>query len=94
MPLQIEKIRIGHDGKGAGSGWFLDEVRIDVPSLGDSYVFACHRWLDEKEGDGLIEIELEPTEHQKSNPSEYNFVNFYTLSLQNGLRLKLIKRTD
>lgn len=67
--LQIKRIRIGHDGANFGSGWFLDEVRIDIPSIGEQYVFACHRWLDKSEGDGEIEIELEPSfkeEREKS----------------------------
>ena len=57
----MERIRIGHDGASAGSGWFLDEVRLDIPSKGLHYVFACHRWLDTREADGKIEIEMEPT---------------------------------
>ena len=67
--LQIKRIRIGHDGANFGSGWFLDEVRIDIPSHGQQYVFACHRWLDKSEEDGEIEIELEPSfkeEREKS----------------------------
>ena len=67
---KIEKIRIGHDGANPGSGWFLDEVRIDVPSKGENYVFACHRWLDTKEEDGQIEIEMEPTHFQKGAASK------------------------
>ena len=35
---KIERIRIGHDGKGVGSGWFLDYVQIDVPSKGIRYM--------------------------------------------------------
>jgi len=47
---KIERIQIGHDGKGAGSGWFLDGVEIDVPSKGVRYMFTVHRWLDKNEG--------------------------------------------
>lgn len=67
--LQIKRIRIGHDGANFGSGWFLDEVRIDIPSNGEQYVFACHRWLDKSEGDGETEIEMGPSfkeEREKS----------------------------
>ena len=67
--LQINHIRIGHNGSKPGSGWFLDEVRIDVPSQGVRYIFACHRWLDTKEGDGKIEIEMTPTTVEKGNAS-------------------------
>ncbi len=38
MYLKIKKIKIGHDGKGIGSGWFLDNVQIDVPSKGIRYL--------------------------------------------------------
>lgn len=34
---KIEKIKIGHNSKGVGSGWFLDFVEIDVPSQGLVY---------------------------------------------------------
>ncbi|CAH1787210.1 unnamed protein product [Owenia fusiformis] len=64
---KIERIRIGHEDNGVGAGWFLDEVRVDVPSKGEHYLFACHRWLDKSEGDGEIEVELEPTEVRKGD---------------------------
>ncbi|CAD5121003.1 DgyrCDS9547 [Dimorphilus gyrociliatus] len=60
---KIKMLRIGHDGSNPGSGWFLDDVSIDVPSRGEMYRFACHRWLDKSEGDGLIEIEMNPTDY-------------------------------
>lgn len=63
--MQLTKLRIGHDGSNPGAGWFLDEVVIDVPSKGEKYTFACHRWLDKKEDDGQIEIEMEPTSVEK-----------------------------
>jgi hypothetical protein len=34
---KIEKIKIGHNAKGIGSGWFLDFVEINVPSQGLVY---------------------------------------------------------
>lgn len=69
-PAQVERIRIGHDGTSAGSGWFLDEVRLDVPSKGQHYLFACHRWLDTREDDGKIEIEMEPTHTEQGSISK------------------------
>ncbi len=77
--LQIEKIKIGHDGKNPGSGWFLDEVRIDVPSKGENYIFACHRWLDTKEEDGLLEVELEPTDYRKGSASMFPINPFFSI---------------
>ena len=71
-PNQIERIRIGHNGANPGAGWFLDEVQIDVPSQGQQYVFACHRWLDKKEEDGQLEIEMTPTHVQEMSASMYD----------------------
>ena len=62
---QLQKIRIGHDGSSPGAGWFLDEVKVDIPSKGECYTFACHRWLDKNEDDGQIEIEIEPSSVEK-----------------------------
>jgi hypothetical protein len=53
---KLTKIKIGHDNKGLGAGWYLDSVAIDVPALGKRYTFDADRWLDKKEGDGKIEI--------------------------------------
>ncbi len=56
----IRKIRIGHDGKGAGDGWHLKEVIIDAPKLGKKWRFPCSRWFDKSEDDGKIERDLYP----------------------------------
>lgn len=65
--IQIKKIRLGHDGTGVGAGWFVDDLVIEVPSTGDTYRFAMHRWLAEDEADGKLEVELEPTEAIKTD---------------------------
>ena len=57
----LKKIRIGHDGRGIGSGWHLKEVIIDAPKLGKKWRFPCNRWLDKYEDDGKVERELFPT---------------------------------
>ncbi|CAB4019689.1 lipoxygenase homology domain-containing 1-like, partial [Paramuricea clavata] len=62
---KLEMVRIGHDGKGFGAGWYLDEVTVEVPSRGEIMVFPCHRWLAEDEDDGKIERELYSS--QKNN---------------------------
>ncbi|KAL5006870.1 hypothetical protein ScPMuIL_015676 [Solemya velum] len=70
---KIKKIRIGHDDSSLGAGWFLDQVVIDIPSRGEHYTFACHRWLAKDEGDGQTMIELEPSatdEREKNIPYE------------------------
>ncbi len=63
-------MRIGHDGSGVGSGWFLDKVDIEIPVRGETYVFSANRWLDVNEMDGKIEIDLYPTEVKETEASK------------------------
>lgn len=58
----LRKIKIGHDGRGASSGWHLKEVIIDAPKLGKRWKFPCGRWLDKYEEDGKTEVELYPND--------------------------------
>nr|CAB3263471.1 lipoxygenase homology domain-containing protein 1-like [Phallusia mammillata] len=62
----IEKLRIGHDGKGWGAGWHLDKVQIrrllDGTRGSETYLFTCGRWLARDEDDGEIVRELVPTQ--------------------------------
>ncbi len=51
---EINKIRVGHDGSGVGSGWFLDNVVVKNEKSGKEWVFNCGKWLDKGEGDGQI----------------------------------------
>ena len=38
-------IRVGHDGKGPGAGWFLDKVVIKDPTDPlKEYIFPCERY--------------------------------------------------
>nr|XP_023838831.1 lipoxygenase homology domain-containing protein 1-like [Salvelinus alpinus] len=60
----LKKIRIGHDNSGAASGWFLDWVEVDAPSLGQRLRFPCGRWLDKGEDDGAIVRDLFPADLQ------------------------------
>ncbi|XP_061881566.1 lipoxygenase homology domain-containing protein 1-like isoform X1 [Entelurus aequoreus] len=59
---QIGRVRIGHDGKGGGCGWFLDKiiVREDGQAEAQAIEFPCRRWLDRNEDDGQIVRELVP----------------------------------
>ena len=58
---ELKKLRIGHDGTGFGSGWFLENVIItNEKEEGKSWVFNCGKWLDKGEGDGQILRELAP----------------------------------
>lgn len=41
----LEKVRVGHDSTGPGSGWFLDKVVIKDPEDNTKeYVFPCNRF--------------------------------------------------
>ncbi|XP_071658812.1 lipoxygenase homology domain-containing protein 1 [Patagioenas fasciata] len=60
----LKKIKIGHDNKGNSTGWFLEWVEIDAPSLGRCLKFPCGRWLDKSEDDGAIERIIFPAELQ------------------------------
>uniref|UniRef100_A0A6B2KWS8 PLAT domain-containing protein n=1 Tax=Arcella intermedia TaxID=1963864 RepID=A0A6B2KWS8_9EUKA len=53
----LKKIRLGHDGKGIGSGWFCESVTIEC-SAGGSWNFPCRRWFDVDEDDHQIERDL------------------------------------
>ncbi|CAF5099834.1 unnamed protein product, partial [Rotaria sp. Silwood1] len=74
---KIEHILIGHNGKKFGAGWFLDWIEIDIPIRQEHYRFNCNRWLDEKEGDGKIEVDLTPSDTiNKSNLIPYEITVF------------------
>ncbi|NXA96195.1 LOXH1 protein, partial [Melanocharis versteri] len=60
----LKKIKIGHDNKGNSTGWFLEWVEIDAPSLGLCLKFPCGRWLDKSEDDGAVERIIFPAELQ------------------------------
>ncbi|CAL1540467.1 unnamed protein product [Lymnaea stagnalis] len=73
--LKLKKIRIGHDGTGAGSGWYLDKVVVIPREDKDKYgevTFNCNRWLDTKEDDGLIEREITASGSQMLNTTTYH----------------------
>ncbi|XP_069074999.1 lipoxygenase homology domain-containing protein 1-like [Pleurodeles waltl] len=52
------KLEIGHDGKGYGSGWFLEKVEITDFSDNEMHTFSCNRWLAEDEEDGQTVVQL------------------------------------
>eukprot|EP01119_Soliformovum_irregulare_P003103 TRINITY_DN133_c0_g1_i3.p1 TRINITY_DN133_c0_g1~~TRINITY_DN133_c0_g1_i3.p1 ORF type:complete len:710 (+),score=244.05 TRINITY_DN133_c0_g1_i3:779-2908(+) len=56
----LQKLTIGHDGKGFGDGWFLDKVFVTNEVSGQRWVFPCGQWLDKSEGDRKIERTLTP----------------------------------
>ncbi|XP_067431501.1 lipoxygenase homology domain-containing protein 1-like [Thunnus thynnus] len=59
---QVRRVRVGHDGRGGGCGWFLDKVMVREEGQPESSAteFPCYRWLDRNEDDGQIVRELVP----------------------------------
>ncbi|XP_053732656.1 lipoxygenase homology domain-containing protein 1-like isoform X2 [Synchiropus splendidus] len=59
---QVRRVRVGHDGRGGGCGWFLDKVLVREEGQPESLAveFPCNRWLDRNEDDGQIVRELVP----------------------------------
>ncbi|XP_054613031.1 lipoxygenase homology domain-containing protein 1-like isoform X2 [Dunckerocampus dactyliophorus] len=58
----VRRVRVGHDGRGGGCGWFLDKVMVREEGQPESLAieFPCYRWLDRNEDDGQIVRELVP----------------------------------
>ncbi|KAM4634346.1 lipoxygenase homology domain-containing protein 1 [Polymixia lowei] len=54
----LSRVTIGHDNGAVGAGWYCEKVTIYCPFTGIEQTFPCGKWLDEDEGDGLIEREL------------------------------------
>uniref|UniRef100_A0A3P9JEI9 Lipoxygenase homology domains 1a n=1 Tax=Oryzias latipes TaxID=8090 RepID=A0A3P9JEI9_ORYLA len=61
---QVRRVRVGHDGRGGGCGWFLDKVMVREEGQPESAAieFPCNRWLDQNEDDGQIIRELVPAD--------------------------------
>uniref|UniRef100_A0A8C8JS96 PLAT domain-containing protein n=1 Tax=Oncorhynchus tshawytscha TaxID=74940 RepID=A0A8C8JS96_ONCTS len=59
---QVRRVRIGHNGRGGGCGWYLEKVMVREEGQAESQVveFPCGRWLDRNEDDGQIVRELVP----------------------------------
>uniref|UniRef100_A0A8D2L3F2 Lipoxygenase homology domains 1 n=1 Tax=Varanus komodoensis TaxID=61221 RepID=A0A8D2L3F2_VARKO len=54
----LSRVSIGHDNAGVSSGWYCEKVVVYCPFTGIEQTFPCGKWLDEDEGDGLVEREL------------------------------------
>ncbi|XP_070556277.1 uncharacterized protein [Ptychodera flava] len=56
----LQKVTIGHEGEGPGSGWYLDKVVVKESSdATEEHVFPCDRWLADDEDDNKTERDLE-----------------------------------
>lgn len=84
----IQKIRIGHDGKGIGAGWYLDKVIIQdmtVEAAGQhqQWHFPAYRWLDEGEGDNQLAVVIDATDESYEHSGK---PNTYTVTTVTGNR--------
>eukprot|EP01125_Pyxidicula_operculata_P000601 TRINITY_DN105_c0_g1_i2.p1 TRINITY_DN105_c0_g1~~TRINITY_DN105_c0_g1_i2.p1 ORF type:complete len:1400 (+),score=456.41 TRINITY_DN105_c0_g1_i2:301-4200(+) len=64
---KITKIRIGHNNKGFGAGWYLEKVTVRNQTTGEDSFFPAGRWLATDEEDGNTYCEI-ATEGQDSAP--------------------------
>eukprot|EP00873_Tetraselmis_striata_P010472 jgi/Tetstr1/430736/TSEL_020527.t1 len=46
----ISSIVIGHDAKGVGAAWHLEQVEVTELATGKTHYFDCREWLDAKHG--------------------------------------------
>uniref|UniRef100_A0A8C6RPC3 Lipoxygenase homology domain-containing protein 1 n=1 Tax=Nannospalax galili TaxID=1026970 RepID=A0A8C6RPC3_NANGA len=78
---KVRRVRIRHDGKGSGSGWYLDRVlvREEGQPESDNVEYPCLRWLDKDKDDGQLVRELLPSD---SNATLKNFR--YHISVKTG----------
>ena len=67
---RVEKVKVRHDNSGPGPGWFLEWVEVGVGGEKGVWHFPCGRWLDVKEGDGVLECELTLREEEKEEEKE------------------------
>jgi hypothetical protein len=47
--------QLGHDGTSPGSGWFVKQVSVDMPTKGKNFLFTCGQWLARDKSDGKTE---------------------------------------
>lgn len=55
---QVDRIKLSHDHTGYGSGFFVEEVEVEVPARQDRVKFPCRCWLAQDVDDGKIEREM------------------------------------
>ncbi|KAJ7392242.1 hypothetical protein OS493_013620 [Desmophyllum pertusum] len=76
---KIEKLRVGHDGRGAAADWYVEEVILNSAVRGEHLIFPCHAWVAEEQGVGYADKEL----HPKQPVSDYS-VRIKTGSVKNA----------
>lgn len=50
----MDKVMVGHDGTGFGSGWHLDRVVVRNITRREGAVFPCALWLDKRLDGGFL----------------------------------------
>ena len=77
----MERIKLSHDHRGYGSGFFVDEVEVEIPSRQDRITFPCQCWLAQDAEDARMESEMfvtqqqrppSPTQSESGNPVYFN----------------------
>lgn len=106
---RIYAIRLEHNNKGSGSGWYVEDVHIDDfenNSRGPSkkyYNFPVNRWLatDESDGKTYVEIGNRPTVKIIQDPLAYEGVqvgiesaNLFEYPLTGQFKEELISKTE
>ncbi|KAL9978718.1 hypothetical protein ACROYT_G016268 [Oculina patagonica] len=76
---KIEKLRVGHDGRGVASDWYVEEVILNSAVRGEHLIFPCHAWVAEEQGVGYADKELYP----KQPVSDYS-VRIKTGNIKNA----------
>ena len=56
--FQVDRIKLSHDHTGYGSGFFVEEVEVEIPARQDRVKFPCRCWLAQDVDDGKIEREM------------------------------------
>lgn len=55
---ELNRLEIGHNDEGFGSGWYLEQVTVHDPATGRAWKFLANRWLATDEGDGKTSCTL------------------------------------
>ena len=70
-------LQIGHDGITPKDGWFIEQIEVDMPTVGKHYFFPCKRWLSKDKEDGQISRVLKVADAEsvqyKPSKSDYSF---------------------
>ena len=83
------RLQVGHDGMSAGSGWFIKEIEVGMPTKGRSYFFPCKEWLARDKGDGKTTRTFKLTDSD-SQTVAYKPSNTPTLALHSSHSFEIL----